>query len=505
MTARKKKTSPDKAHVSSTQIQWPGKFIRISRFFFQTAVILFLICFGVLFDRLFLNSFCKDLVIRLADVLHNASPIWYICPALSRLDALITVFRGLHRLAEIWCVCFVPDSVLSEIFILFGIVNFSYPYVSGARDKLLYGIHLSDVIYAEFPWHNMAYGLYGLLVLTGLYCSEQEYLLLSATCLLGALFAFFSTVVIAFLFTASRTAAQDMVEYYLCRPNLPSRAFGKRKAANRPVQKSSVQFMAAAADYIREYYQDTRSIPEEVVRCTWGRLRFNLTETGLPVIDPAGSSGSSVQMPDSGFQAPLEDIYKTAEQITQMRSTWEHMLRGLAKGERPDLICRVLHVIAKALPGYPDEQLLFSRKTSRISSEQLCLGLPLCGLLVCLRAQDSSWMDCMGLLYQISNPRVNREDTAYNSAIQLFFLLTATLLTVEIAAGDTVDENIWPKVTGLSKSLHVSLSWIPRFLSWGQSMAISYTDDWYDTLLSLATHEIYGWLREMLSELNDYE
>lgn len=497
--------------LGNARLQRPKKIIClswISRFFFQAAAVIFVICVVTLLDRLFVHSFWRDLIVRLVDALRNASPSGCIRPILWLLDGIAAGFYRLHSFAKAWCACFVPDSVLSEIFILFGIVNFSYPYVSGARDKLLYGIHLNDVIYARFPWHNLAYGLYGLLVLMGLYCSEMGYRLLSAVCLLGAVFAFASTMAIAFLFTASRTVTQNMVEYYLCHPVKASRGFGKRKAASPSGLEASLRFMENAADYVREYYRETRSIPEEVIRSMWSRLHFGLTEKGLPVMDAAVLKNVSAGGKCAYPPATLEDICKTAEQITQMRSVWEHMLRGLTAVEREDLICRVLQILSKTLPDCPEEQLLCltrGQRTSRRSGERLCLGLPLCGLLVCLRAQNSSWLDCMGLLYQISSPRVSRENGAYGEAVQLFFLLTLTLLTVEIAAGDTVEEDIWPKVSGVSEALQVPPSWLFHFLSWGQSMAISYTDDWYDTLLSLATHDTYGWLHEMLCALDDCE
>lgn len=508
---------PNRHPPQETYKKWPGWIIAASKGFFILSTLLFLLCLVRLLCRLF--HFCP----------FSGLPI---PPFPEPLSGEIIPWLSSHyaSMAQ-WCCLYAPQSATSAIFMAMGFINFTYSHIVTARDKYLYGIRLSDVMQSLFPWHSAAYGLYALWIIMGLYCSNMLYPVAAAACLFGVLCAFFSTGIVAYLFVANYHRKQDMVEYYLCHFKKPSERKGAGEdALPETVLDDALADMCIASDYVREYYLAARTVPRTVVRHVWTRLWFDLTETGLPtahLIRPNG--GPHKQLPENAKNTQLKDVYQTARLITRMSAVWQHTLRGLPLDEQADLVSRILHAVLPDLPNLsapPDGQgTWFSSKYHQtpLSGEQLRFGLPLCGLLACLKEQAghapgrsgdwNGWQQCYDQVYLIScsYPGEKSDGTQtqkYDFTVQLLFLLLEASVTVEACAhapGQLQNmAEAWPELSKLARVLHVSLSWLPRFLPWGQSIFFSSANDWYrsfDNFMEIYT--TYQWIWNILDAAED--
>lgn len=65
-------------------------------------------------------------------------------------------------------------------------------------------------------------------------------------------------------------------------------------------------------------------------------------------------------------------------------------------------------------------------------------------------------------------------------------------------------EEVWPWLSKLAETLHVSLSWVPRFLPWGQSIFFSSANDWYRSFDGfMEIYFAYQWIWKIFSDFGD--
>lgn len=448
-----------------------------------------------------------------------------------------------YRYISDWCALYALKPATSAVFAALGVVNFSYSHVVTARDKSLYGIHLSDVMRAQFPWHGKAYILYTFWVILGLYCSEMSYPVMAAACLAGALCTFFSTGIVAYLFVSNHHLEQDMVEYYLTHFKL-SKKIIRSPSSSDALWESAFAYMGNASTYIRAYYQATQSIPKKVAQTMWTKLRFGLSARGLPTMDiawpwpesfwswlsgvmsgPDGNSASTECGPSSSedtVHIQLADVQQTAHLIIQMESIWQRLLRDLPPDRQSDLIRKLFLTITEELPVPTDQQLSpFSDRPpgANVPESYRQFGLPLCGLISFLRKQTTQkkagqpsledWSTCIGQVYLASGlcpgERMGLEKPqACNSLFQMLFLLVEATVIGEAAAATLEDieaaDKFWRELFGLEKTLNASRFWIPQFLTWGRSITLSYASEWYGVAgTSLEHYSTCHWICDILS------
>lgn len=94
------------------------------------------------------------------------------------------------------------------------------------------------------------------------------------------------------------------------------------------------------------------------------------------------------------------------------------------------------------------------------------------------------------------------------SVRMLFLLMLAVLLgelsTLELDNLDDLknapDSNeLWILIKQLANVFRVSISWVPRFLSWGMSIIFSYSADWFGSVQGiLSLYDTYQWLNCIL-------
>lgn len=505
---------PHRRPAKETYKKWPGWVITVSKLFFICSALFFVICLSRLLCRLF----------HLCPFSSLAIPP-FLVPPLSRLAVRYSAVTQ-------WCCIYAPQPATSAIFMAMGFINFTYSHILAARDKYLYGIRLSDVMQSLFPWHSAAYGLYALWIITGLYCSSMLYPVAAAVCLLGVLCAFFSTGIVAYLFVANYHRKQDMVEYYLCHFKKPSERKSKGKTAlSENALDDALADMCAASDYVREYYLATQTVPQAVARHVWTRLWFDLTEAGLPTARPFRPNGGPYwQSPETARNTQLKDVYQTARLISRISAVWRHTLRGLPLDEQATLVSRIFYTVLPDLPDLsdpPDGQgMWFGDESCRapLSSGQLRFGLPLCGLLAYLKEQAghtagksgdwNGWRQCYDQVYLIicsypGEKSDGMQTQKYDFIVQLLFLLLEASVTVEACIHTSGRqqkdmEEAWPWLSKLAETLQVSLSWVPRFLPWGQSIFFSSANDWYRSFDGfIEIYSAYQWIWKIFSGFGD--
>lgn len=448
-----------------------------------------------------------------------------------------------YRYISDWCALYALKSATSAVFAALGIVNFSYSHVVTARDKSLYGIHLSDVMRAQFPWHGKAYILYSFWIILGLYCSEMSYPVMAATCLAGALCTFFSTGIVAYLFVSNHRLEQDMVEHYLTHFKL-SKKIIRSPSSSDALWESAFAYMGNASTYIRGYYQATQAIPKKVAQTMWTKLRFGLSACELPTVDiawsrperfwswlsdvmsgpdsnPAGAECGPSSSEDT-VHIQLADVQQTAHLIIQMESIWQRLLRDLPPDKQADLIRKLFLSIAEGLSILTDQQsspFSGSPPDANIPEPYRQFGLPLCGLISFLRKQTTQkkadqpsledWSTCIGQVYLASGlcpgERMGLEKPqACDSLFQMLFLLVEAAVIGEAAAATLENieaaDKFWRELFGLEETLNASRFWVPQFLTWGRSITLSYASEWYGVAgTSLEHYNTCHWIWDILS------
>ena len=215
----------------------------------------------------------------------------------------------------------------------------------------------------------------------------------------------------------------------------------------------------------------------------------------------------------------LGDLYKTAEQIVQMRSVWQRMLTGLSLDKQANLIQQVLRAVAQSLPDNPE---LDSFQNEPLDDHYLFFGLPLCGLISCLLDQErpsgtaemywEGWHQCVSRVYLISATHLgelgnNKETEKYRFLVKLMFVLMAATLMAECATLDDSElklgNELWLQVNSLSQMLNVNLFRTAFYFPWGRCITLSSTDDWFGAPQGLDVQQTYDLLCMILNKSED--
>lgn len=213
----------------------------------------------------------------------------------------------------------ISNDAMVSVFTMFGLVNFSLPYIINIRNTSLYGIHLSRVISAQFPWGGHAYIVYALLVVMGLYCGRMGYLLTGAVCLTGVVFSYISTGMLAAIFVfRQETLAVEVIERYLTRTPRHEDETGRRKR------------LLESGDYIRAYFETNHTLPERVV--------VSLLDT----FERAGGCGLG-----EGTQCVCS--YDAADTVFLAHSVCARMLEGLDGFSQTAMLRRLLYILSEDL------------------------------------------------------------------------------------------------------------------------------------------------------------
>lgn len=111
----------------------------------------------------------------------------------------------------------INEKALSNVFMVMGIVNFTYPHIVSVRMVKRYGLPLSEVMRSLFCWTDVAYITCTLLVLLGLYASNTCAKLASYTALLGVILSYISTGIIALTFLLGEKRSIIAIELHFIR------------------------------------------------------------------------------------------------------------------------------------------------------------------------------------------------------------------------------------------------------------------------------------------------
>lgn len=421
-------------------------------------------------------------------------------------------FFGGVSLGE-WCAAYAKGQVLLPIFVAMGLIHASFSLIVTVREKRMHGVRLQDAIQEVFPFLGWSYASYAWLILLGVYASGMDYRLTALICLFGALLGFSTPWIVTVFLTFGRHPQQSIVEYYLCYHKYPQQ--NKKSARDR-----TLTHIVTSARYINGYYTSARAVPINVALRTWQGFAVILTGTDLLSADSGfGKEGSDVT---------LGRIHGTTQLIIGVRAFWQYVLQDVPEQEWAVLIRQLLTAAVGCYcppPENADQFFTASHRHKALPADHAQMILPLSGLLSYFRGLTEeypssseywdSWSQCFHYLYLISSVSpIDRFSYAvegaghaekYDFSVRLLFLLMLAVLLGELSAlepneldklsHDPASEDLWILIERLSQVLHVSASWISRFLSWGLSIIFSYSADWFGSTRGiLPLYDTYQWL-----------
>lgn len=425
----------------------------------------------------------------------------------SNIDYLSELsFIGGISLGE-WCNEYAQREVLRPIFVAMGLIHASFSLIVSVREKRLYGIHLQDAIQEVFPLLGWSYLSYTLLIVLGLYASGMEYSLTALICLVGALFGFVAPWIVTAFLTFGQHSQQAVVEYYLSCHKYP-------KQNKKSARDKTMVHILACAHYINGYYTTTQTVPVNVVLCAWHG--FTVTMTGMDLLESDSKSS------EKKLNVTLGNILTTAQVIIGARTFWKYALQGIPDQEQTVFVRQLLSSAVRDYsvpPKSADQFFTAPYRSEVLPADYTTSIIPLSGLISYLREQMvkdpaenaywSSWNECFQYLYLISSdiPTVKFSYSERNFddvekcdfCVRLLFLLMLVVFLGELSMLE-LDElrdcrDLCAVIDGMSQKLHVSISWVPRFMFWGLSVIFSYSADWFGSTQGiLSLYDTYQWL-----------
>ena len=398
-----------------------------------------------------------------------------------------------------WWGTHIDETSARTLLPVMGIFNFTYTQILAARGQRLYGLSLHEAIKAHFPWSGVAYAMYAVWIVAGLFVRGGS--LIVPFCFAGVFSSFLSALIISCLFVTSRANAQCMVEMYLLDYKNPKSRY---PSDNGTVLPSDVKdYLRMASVYVREYYKDSGDVPGTIILHIWDRFTFDISDKGMPVITLREEKAVRSHRNRSTLQASVQQPDKYVQEgIDTVRFIWENSITGLSWDKQADLAAKVIQVLSNAVPDEGNQQKRGDQETYRIPNVYRRLGMPLCGLVSFLRNQTPPpeyWKEyfnglnqCIAQVYKISGGApgaayVEEEPLGrekYIKAVQLLFLLLeATIVTESLGWRASMlarnkDLNIWRKLYGMCLQLDVPLWEVSRFLSWGQCIVNACASEW---------------------------
>ncbi len=403
-------------------------------------------------------------------------------------DRFLSVQQTYKAVCDI-CNQYAKSTILKEIFVSMGFINFSLSYVISARDKRFYRVPLGDVLQEQFPEHGHVFICYTCLILIGLYSCGMSYHIIAFSCLCGAISSLAYTGFMALLFTFGQASKQKMVEYYLVGSRVP------HPWEDQQVEEyTTVSRLLLASDYISAYYKANGFVPQVVAGRLWKRL-LDVQEQLASVAKKEARSGSG-----DGPSERLDDIVTYTQLVTCAASAWRHILWDLPSEQQNELICLVL----QACPGDGSarfledcQKFLGRREFSGDMSVPLRSAVPLCGLISYLRSRDTMgdpaqyWQDCKACLQTVYQIRLLYSRAAarfgwagdVDTAPRMLFLLLETALLTEISALEKADieqsGGFWDRLEEMEHSFGQTFTSCAQFSEWGLGIVCSYKVDWF--------------------------
>lgn len=463
--------------------------------------------------------------------------VWGIfCTLSQRLQWNLDLFHVGYQYIRDICKDYAKPSVLVQIFLSMGFINFSLSYVASVRDKPFYGVSLGNVLQEQFPEHGQIFVFYTCLILIGLYSCGMDYHVVAFACLCGAILSLIYTGFIAMWFTFSQLSKQTMVEYYLIfSPVSPPREGQKIE------EYASFNRLLAASDYINAYYKANASIPQAVSANLWRRLFDCLPY--LPALpSPSKAKEEPIQRETADRAAAdhsedarvlhpgckLENIVIYTQLVICAAAAWRRILQKMPPEQQSELICYVLQTSlhsksdflrsCEAFLSADDDHL---RENMRVP---LSDALPLCGLISYLRGKNSLSVDdpeqywngfekCLQSIYQIqliySRTAVQMGCTyAPDTIPQMLFLLLEATLLIEASslekyyhAPSPDSRGFWTRLRRRERGFQLSARDCSWFSDWGLGIVCSYKVDWFRSHEGmLSAYLIYQQLFHMLQQ-----
>lgn len=405
------------------------------------------------------------------------------------IDLLLVGYQSVCE----WCTLYTKSTVLAQIFLSMGLINFSFSYVVSTRDKQFYGVPLGSVIQEQFPEHGYMFVFYACLILVGLYSCGMDFHIIALVCLCGAILALLYTCLMAVLYTFSHQFKQEMVEYYLYSPT-------HEHQSDRQKAKSGTNLnrILVASDYINAYYKANGSVPRTVTSNLWKRLlNYKKELSAVFVPDDIGKINNQRERDCSD----LIDEALYTRLITYTAAAWQHMLHELSNEQQSELICMVLQV---SLHGEDTllkscEAFLCAPGQQTMETIPMRAALPLCGLVSYLRGRETAsiggikqyWDGCQKCLqtaFQIdlfySRTAVQfGYDQVTDTIPRILFLILETTLLIELSSLTkkyfSENEDFWDQLEEVERSFQVKAKNCSWFSDWGIGIVSSYKIDWF--------------------------
>ena len=401
-------------------------------------------------------------------------------------DRFLSVEQTYQALGKM-CNQYTKSTILDDIFISMGFINFSLSYVISARDRRFYRVPLGDVLQEQFPEHGHVFVCYTSLILIGLYSCGMNFHIVAFACLCGAIFSLVYTGFMALLFTFGQSSKQKMVEYYLVGSRLP------HPQKNQQIEEyTAVSRLLSASDYINAYYKTNGFAPQAVASHFWERL--------LDFQKQLASVAENENLPKSEDSPAerLDDIVTYTHLVACAASAWHHILRNLPPDQQSELICLVLQTCfgeggieflenCVKSPGRGDEDI----------STPLSSALPLCGLISYLRSRETVgdppqyWQGCKACLQTVYQIRLIYSRITARSGWggdpdtvpKMLFLLLETALLTEISALEKSDiersEGCCVSLDEMEHNFRQPFTSCAQFSEWGLGIVCSYKIDWF--------------------------
>lgn len=426
---------------------------------------------------------------RIAAVLLGGI-IFFLVYLASRQDAdlLLIAYRSICG----WCNLYAKSTVLTQIFLSMGLINFSFSYVISTRDKQFCEVPLGPVIQEQFPEHGQMFVFYACLILIGLYSCGMNFHIIALVCLCGAVLALLYTCLMAVLFTFSHRSKQKMVEYYLYCP-APAHRVKDRNAASG----TAFNRILTASDYINACYKANGIIPQSVARNLWDRLsdcRQQPDTGGSP--DSAGEDAANEEPDTAGA---IDEITYT-QLVTCAATAWQHILRGLPDEQQSELISLVLQASLRKKDALLKSCGAFLCALEGDAVPEFCRydALPLCGLVSHLRGRETLsagdmnryWdgcRKCLQIIFQIDlfYPRT-AEQLGYEAEgiiPRILFLILENTLLIELSSlprkDFKADQDFFGQLSEMERSFRFETKNCLGFSEWGFRIVCSYRIDWF--------------------------
>ena len=222
-------------------------------------------------------------------------------------------------------------SVSNDLFVVLGIVNFTYPYVVAVRGTKLYGVSMSRVMYSQLRWHWCLYFVYAVLDILGLLYASSSRQVGAWCCLAGML-----TVLITILYT---------VVTYIFKPYNSRHMIDEYMADWIKREKEGDEACINAGDYLRTYFLSSQTVSVPVASTLFASLEtrpFSLDgvspKGGLPFVLLCYSG----QCNSKSLGAP--DV--AADSVFRARVVFDRIFREMSVFQQTTLLKQLLLVLA---------------------------------------------------------------------------------------------------------------------------------------------------------------